>query len=114
MISEAALLDATVAIAKGNGWHVYHALPSMNRRGAWATHFRGHKGFPDLVLSHPVGDLVIVELKSEIGRVSEGQVRWLNSFAAAGIETHVWRPAQLRDGTIQQRLLRPIKRGSLA
>ena len=114
MISEAALLDCVVAYAKATGWLVYHAMPSMNRRGAWATHFRGHKGFPDLVLSHPVGDLVIVELKSEIGRVSEGQVRWLNSFAASGIETHVWRPAQWKDNTIQARLLRPIKRGSLA
>jgi hypothetical protein len=99
-----------VAMAKGNRWLVYHALPSMNRRGAWATHFRGHAGFPDLILSHPVGDLVIVELKSEIGRVTDGQIRWLNSFAASGIETHVWRPAQLKDGTISNRLRRPIKR----
>ena len=114
MISEAALLDAAVAIAKGKGWLVYHALPSMNRRGAWATHFRGHKGFPDLVLAHPQGDLLVVELKSEIGRVSEGQVRWLNTFTAAGIETHLWRPAQLKDGTIANRLSTPVKRGSLA
>jgi hypothetical protein len=99
-----------IAIAKGNGWLVYHAVPSMNQRGVWATHFRGHNGFPDLVLNHPVGDLVVVELKSEIGRVSEGQVRWLNSFAASGIETHVWRPEQLKDGTIQKRLATPIKK----
>ena len=111
MISEAALLDAVVSVAKRGNWQVYHAMPSMNRRGAWATHFRGHKGFPDLVLSHPVGDLVIVELKSEIGRVSEGQQRWLASFEAAGVETHVWRPADLKDGTIVRRLLTPRKRG---
>ena len=111
MISEAALLDAVVAMAKTTGWNVYHAMPSMNRRGAWATHFRGHKGFPDLVLSHPVGDLVIVELKSEIGRLSDGQHRWLASFEAAGIETHVWRPAQWKDGTIARRLGTPVKRG---
>ena len=110
MVTERALLDAVIAIAKGNKWLVYHALPSMNRRGAWATHFRGHNGFPDLILSHPGGDLVIVELKSEIGRTTNDQVRWLNSFAAAGIETHVWRPAQLKDGTIQRRLSQPVKR----
>jgi len=114
VISERALLDAAVAIAKGNKWHVYHALPSLNKRGAWATHFRGHAGFPDLVLSHPVGDLVIVELKSEIGRLTDGQHKWLASFEAAGIETHVWRPAQLKDGTIQKRLACPIKRGQRA
>ena len=110
MVTERALLDAVIAIAKGNRWLVYHALPSMNRRGAWATHFRGHNGFPDLILSHPSGDLVIVELKSEIGRTTNDQVRWLNSFAAAGIETHVWRPAQLKDGSIQRRLATPIRR----
>jgi len=111
MISERALLDAVVAIAKGNRWLVYHALPSMNRRGAWATHFRGHAGFPDLILNHPVGDLVIVELKSEIGRVTDGQHRWLASFEAAGIETHDWRHAQLKNGTIAGRLGKPVKRG---
>lgn len=110
MISERALLDAVVAMAKGNQWQVFHALPSMNRRGAWATHFRGHAGFPDLVLSHRIGDLVIVELKSEIGRLTDGQHKWLQSFEAAGIETHVWRPAQLKDGTISRRLGKPIRR----
>lgn len=110
MISERALLDAVVAMAKGNHWNVFHALPSMNRRGAWATHFRGHAGFPDLVLSHRIGDLVIVELKSEIGRLTDGQHKWLQSFEAAGIETHVWRPAQLKDGTISRRLGTPIRR----
>ncbi len=110
MITEKALLDAVVTLAKRWNWQVFHALPSMNRRGAWATHFRGHAGFPDLVLSHRIGDLVIVELKSEIGRLTDGQHKWLQSFEAAGIETHVWRPAQLKDGTIADRLRHPIKR----
>lgn len=110
MISERALKDAVVELAKSQGWLVYHALPSLNRRGAWATHFQGHAGFPDLVLSHPVGDLVIVELKSEIGKVTTLQHRWLASFEAGGIETHVWRPSQLKDGSIVKRLTRPVKR----
>ena len=110
MISERALKDAVVELAKSQGWLVYHALPSMNRRGAWATHFQGTAGFPDLVLSHPKGDLVIVELKSEIGKLTTFQHRWLLSFEAAGIETHVWKPADLKDGTIATRLTRPIKR----
>jgi len=110
VITEKALLDAVVTLAKRWNWQVFHALPSMNRRGAWATHFRGHAGFPDLVLSHKVGDLVIVELKSEIGRLTEGQHKWLASFEAAGIETHVWRPEQLKDGTIVRRLGTPMRR----
>ena len=46
----------------------------------------------------------------KIGRVTDGQHRWLGSFEAAGIETHVWRPAQLKDGTISKRLATPIRR----
>lgn len=110
MITERALKDAVVEMAKACGWLVYHALPSMNRRGAWATHFQGHAGFPDLVLSHEAGDLVIVELKSEIGRLTEGQHRWLRSFEASGLETRVWRPRDLKDGTIQTRLANPMRR----
>ena len=112
MITERALKDAVVSMAKGQGWLVYHALPSLNRRGAWATHFQGHAGFPDLVLSHPVGDLVIVELKSDIGKLTTLQHRWLVSFEAAGTETHVWRPAEWKNGTIADRLRHPIKRSS--
>lgn len=111
MISERALKDAVVELAKCQGWFVYHALPAINSRGRWATHFQGHAGFPDLVLVHPAGDMVVVELKSEIGKQTAAQRRWLMAFAAAGVEIDVWRPEQLKDGTIATRLTRPIKRG---
>lgn len=110
MITERALKDACVELAKACGWLVYHALPSINRRGAWATHFQGDKGFPDLVLVHKAGDLVVVELKSEIGRLTPGQHRFLEAFQAAGVETHVWRPEDLKNGTISRRLTSPARR----
>ena len=110
MITERALKDACVDLAKAYGWLVYHALPSINSRGRWATHFQGHAGFPDLVLVHPAGDMVVVELKSEIGKQTSAQRRWLMAFAAAGVEIDVWRPEQLKDGTIAERLRPPMRR----
>lgn len=106
MITERALKDACVDLAKAHGWLVFHALPSINVRGRWATHFQGHPGFPDLVLVHPAGALVVAELKSDIGRVTPSQQRFLDAFTAAGVESHVWRPAELKDGTIARRLAR--------
>ena len=107
MITERALKDACIDLAKAYGWLVFHALPSINARGRWATHFQGHAGFPDLVLCHSAGDLIIVELKSEIGKQTPGQRHWLTALAAAGVETDLWRPEQLKDGTIARRLGKP-------
>ncbi len=110
MITERALKDACIDLAKACGWLVYHALPAVNSRGRWATHFQGDAGFPDLVLVHKAGDLVVAELKSDIGRVTPGQQRFLDAFKAAGVETYVWRPAELKDGTISRRLASPTRR----
>lgn len=54
---------------------------------------RNNAGFPDLVLGRPgPRGLIVAELKSERGRVTAAQRVWLDLFAAAGVETHVWRP----------------------
>lgn len=110
MITERALKDACIDLAKAHGWLIFHALPSINVRGRWATHFQGHPGFPDLVLVHPAGDLLVAELKSEIGRVTPAQQRFLDAFKSAGVESYVWRPAELKDGTIARRLISPLRR----
>jgi hypothetical protein len=47
-----------------HGWLVHHPLPSMNRRGIWATHELGDHGFPDLVLAHHQGVLYLQNLKA--------------------------------------------------
>lgn len=105
-VSEDQLKAFVIAAAKRFGWIIHHDLPAMNRRGRWATHVEGHPGFPDLVLAHKDGDLLFVELKSAAGRVSTAQQRWLNYLALAGIEVHLWRPEQVHDGSILQRLAR--------
>jgi hypothetical protein len=90
---------AVVEYAQLRGWMVYHTFDSR----------RSNAGFPDLVLVRR-GHLVVAELKSEKGRVSPDQLRWLDALGevehatvahVAGlggvvypaVEVHVWRPS---------------------
>jgi hypothetical protein len=93
-VKEADFQKIVISIAKASGWLVHHPLPSMNRRGIWATHELGDHGFPDLVLAHPTGRVIFAELKSDKGKVSPLQSRWL-SVLEQGAVVWVWRPADL-------------------
>ncbi len=106
-MTETTLKDAVIGFARARGWMVHHDLPAVNRRGRWATHIQGDSGFPDLVLVHPIGDILIAELKTEKNKTTKPQTAWLNAMTRAGLEVHIWRPEQWRDGTIVNRLLRP-------
>lgn len=75
--------------AKWLGWLVYHPEKAQIR-GNWLT--AGSHGFPDLVLVHPKRGVIFAELKTEVGRVSEEQMRWLHALSDAGGEAYVWRP----------------------
>jgi len=92
LMTEKVWLSEVVALAKGFGWHVYHALPAMNARGRWATHQMGDTGFPDLMMAHPRWGTLFVELKTNQGRLTANQQDWLDVLHTAGQETHVWRP----------------------
>lgn len=72
--SEAEFQESVLALAKLLGWELrYHTHDSR----------RSERGFPDLVLCRPRdGRLLIVELKSGTGKVSEEQRAWLEGLAA--------------------------------
>jgi hypothetical protein len=106
-MTESVLKDALIGFARARGWLVHHDLPAVNRRGRWATHIQGDAGFPDLVLVHPSGDLVIAELKADNKYPTKLQTAWLDAMRRAGLEVHIWRPEDWKDGTIVTRLLRP-------
>lgn len=76
-----------------NGWSTYHTFDSRSSQPGW----------PDLVLCRPP-ELIIVELKTDKGKVTAAQQDWLDQLTAAGVETHVWRPSDWTD--VEARLKR--------
>jgi hypothetical protein len=104
LMSEAQLEDAVLQMAKAFGWLRFHPLPVTNRQGRTRTAQKGDKGYPDCTLVHPSGRMLIRELKKEGEYPTPEQRKWLAAFTAAGVDTGVWRPRQLRDGTIEAAL----------
>lgn len=98
-MSEADLLAAVIALARVLGWRVAHFRTALTGRG-WKTAVAGDgAGFPDLLLvGH--GRIIAAELKSDIGKVTPEQWKWLCAFGQNGVGAHVWRPDDWRDGTI--------------
>ncbi len=81
-VRERDFMQSVIDLADLLGWLVYYTHDS--RRSA--------AGFPDLVLVR--GErLIVAELKTERGRVSNAQSAWLAALdAISGIETYLWRP----------------------
>jgi VRR-NUC domain len=89
-MTENQLLDTVMQLAKFYHWQVTHFRPAWTESG-WRTPLSGHKGFPDLVLARR-GIVLIVELKTEKGRVTKEQERWAE---AIGDQYRLWRPRDL-------------------
>ncbi len=93
-VSEASFTDAVIQLAKLNGWMVAHFRPCRTMTG-WKTAVQGDVGFPDIVCARD-GKLVFMELKSETGRMSPEQVKWMRALTegALGYEVRacVYRP----------------------
>lgn len=95
VMTEAAFLGAIRDLAKTLGYATYHTYRSD----------RSEPGFPDLVLMRPPL-LLFRELKTDRGRLTAPQRRWLEELIACGQDAAVWRPADLRGGRIQAELTR--------
>lgn len=81
-ISEAGFQQQVIQLAKLAGWMTYHTHDS--RRSA--------AGFPDVVMVRPPVVLV-VELKSDSGRLRPEQEVWLEVLKSCpGVEARLWRP----------------------
>ena len=96
LISENELLHTVLEMAEALGYVVYHVL----EQGHYAK--RTAKGFPDLVLYRPLDfergwsrRLIVIELKSQSGKVTDEQQKWLDGFGLFGIETYLLRPYHL-------------------
>jgi VRR-NUC domain len=82
-ISEPAFQRQVLQLAHLCGWAAYHTHDSRHSEAGW----------PDLALCRPPR-LLLVELKSSRGRVSQAQRRWLDLLGQCpGVECYLLRPA---------------------
>lgn len=98
IVDEASLQDATIDAARILGWLVAHFRQAKTEKG-WRTPVSADgKGFPDLVLVHPIKRrLIFAELKGKRGRTSPEQAIWLQYLGAVAsatpvVEVHLWTP----------------------
>lgn len=92
-ISEREFQAQIVELAQLCGWRAHFERPARTAHG-WRTPIQGDKGFPDGVLAHEgQRRLIICELKSERGKLSKEQRKWLDVLRLCGIEAYVWRPS---------------------
>lgn len=86
-VSEAVFQRQVIELAKRFGWTVYH-VPDSRRVTV--------RGCPDLIMiNERQRRLMFAELKSATGRLTPEQKFWLRVLESAGVETAVWRPADL-------------------
>ena len=90
-MTEADLSRAVLDMARLFGWMGYHTWSSVHSRA----------GFVDWVFVRPPR-VLMVELKAEKGKLTQEQVEWIFALGRCpGVETFVWRPTDLDDGTIE-------------
>lgn len=105
-MTEEELLWGTMSMAVPLGWEVFHTWDSRSTlREAKVALARGinWSGFPDLCLLR-VPRLVVMELKSQKGRIDPRQQMWIDGLVSCGIEAGIYRPTQWFDGTIERLL----------
>lgn len=92
-MNEKQLQSSIVALCKLRQCEVYHSFLSV----------KSQPGFPDLVICRP-GLLLFREIKTDRGKVSAAQEKWLTLLRAAGADAAVWREADLLNGRIMREL----------
>lgn len=102
IMSEAQLQDSVIALARTLGWRVAHFRPARTEAG-WRTAVSADgAGFPDLVMLR-ANRLLVVELKSEGGKLTPVQALWLGAFVLIqGCEQALWRPSDWLSGHIEE------------
>lgn len=90
-MTEAEFQAQVVELATITGWRHLHVRRTIGRGRKWTTS-TNLAGWPDLLLWRP-GRIIAVELKTDVGKVTDDQEDVLRSLSDAGVEAFVWRPA---------------------
>lgn len=95
LVSETDFQKTIIDAAHTFGWLVAHFRAArVMKHGVetWRTAVSADgKGFPDLLMIKDKR-LMVVETKSNTGRLSKEQGDWLRAFANCKVEWHVWTP----------------------
>jgi hypothetical protein len=91
-VSERAFMQQIIDYGKLTGWLVYHTYDSR----------LSEPGFPDLVLCKLGHRIIFFECKTERGRVTHAQQRWISHLRDCGLLAAVVRPHDW--GNIEQLL----------
>jgi hypothetical protein len=103
-----------VDLAHLYGWRAMHVRRSIGKGRKWTT-ATSIKGWPDLFLYHPGKRWhYAVELKNETGQLSPEQEIVLEELDNSGVETGLWRPQNLDDGSIQRMLAHGYDNGVMS
>ena len=104
-VTEAALQKSVIGRAKRRGWAVAHAGKGFvgdaaSGKGQFITPMA--PGWPDLTFAKAGSRLIFMELKREMGEVSEEQWFWLRLLNLCGARAIVVRPSDLRLGRVTE------------
>jgi hypothetical protein len=104
-MTESELHEEIVELCKLYGLWWFHSYDSRRDVQGDTEYDRqaSGKGFMDVVIVGFHGAL-FVEEKSEHERRSKAQIRWADRIVRAGLQYRLWRPADLKDGTIAREL----------
>ena len=94
-ISEESFSSTVEDLLKTFGWRYVHSRPARTLSG-WVTALSGDKGFVDFTAVRD-GVCLFIELKSDKGRLSEGQREWMTELIkvaaiSSGVQYRVFRP----------------------
>ena len=82
--SEAQFLREVGALLTDFGWAWHHCRPAWTEKG-WRTPIQGTPGFMDIVAARalPIPRLLLIELKTERGKLTPAQRAWRAALGAA-------------------------------
>ena len=87
IMTEKELQAQVQQLAKLGGWQFYHTWNSIHSA----------PGFPDNVMAK-TSRLIFAELKTELGKVTAAQQKWLDILATIpGVECYLWRPSEFEE-----------------
>lgn len=102
-VSEDDLLRAVLSLCALYNWRTLHVRPAITAKG-YRTAVQGTGvGFPD-VLAVKGSTLIVAELKSDKGKLTDAQELWLRAWEPIASLVTVWRPIDWENGSILNEL----------